>query len=126
MRDLLQLVCIGGMAGCALLSLWPLRFAQKWRSWNLYLPVAGITLYAVYEALLPVEANVQEQMSVIVPLLLFLWVNGMAKVGVLRVLLERAGGSRRRLERLPQRWLQLALALPIAAGCAWWFWRHTQ
>ena len=123
MRDLLQLVCIGGMAVCAALSLWPLRFAQKWRSWNLYLPVAGITLYAVYEALLPVEANVQEQMSVIVPLLLFLWMNGMAKVGVLRILLDRAGHSRRRLRQLPQRGYQLAAALPIAAGCAWWFWR---
>jgi hypothetical protein len=122
MRELLQMACVGGIALCGALSLFPFRFKWKWKSWNLYLPVAGITLYAIYEVLLPAEMDVGAAMSVIVPLLLFLVLNSMAKVIVLRVLLDRAGGSRRRLRHLPQRRLQLAAALLIAAGCAVWFW----
>lgn len=116
------MACLGGIALCGILSLWPFRFARKWQSWNLYLPVAGITVYAIYEAALPAEVDVGGAMSFIVPVMLFLWVNGMAKVAVLRGLLERAGGSRRRLRALPQRGLQLAAALPIGLGCALWFW----
>ena len=116
------MACVGGMALCGALSLWPFRFVRKWKSWNLYLPVVGITLYAIYEALLPAEVDVGGAMHFIVPLLLFLMLNSMAKVVVLRVLLDRAGGSRRRLRHLPQRRLQLAAGLLIAAGCAGWFW----
>ena len=122
MRELLQMACVGGIALCGALSLFPFRFKRKWKSWNLYLPVAGITLYAMYEALLPAEVDVGGAMHVIVPLLLFLMLNSMAKVVVLRVLLDRAGGSRRRLRHLPQRRLQLAAGVLIAAGCAVWFW----
>ena len=61
-------------------------------------------------------------MHFIVPLLLFLLLNSMAKVVVLRVLLDRAGGSRRQLRHQPQRQVQLAAGLLIAAGCALWFW----
>ena len=46
-----------------------------------------------------------------------------AKVVLLAFLMPQAGGSRRRLRRLPQRWWQLAAAVPIAAGCAFWFWK---
>ena len=113
---------MAGIILCGGLSLWPLRFARRWKSWNLYLPVASLVLYAVYEEILPAEADVSAQMAIIVPVLLFLWLNGMAKVGVLAVLMAKAGGSRRRLRRQPQRQLQLAWALPILAGCALWFW----
>lgn len=116
------MACVGGMALCGALSLFPFRFRRKWKSWNLYLPVAGITLYAIYEALLPTEVDVGGAMHFIVPLLLFLLLNSMAKVVVLRVLLDRAGGSRRRLRHLPQRQFQAAAGLMIAAGCAFWFW----
>ena len=117
------MACLWGIALCGVLSLWPFRFARKWQSWNLYLPVAGITIYAVYEASLPAEVDVGGQMSVIVPLLLFLVMNSMAKVVLLAVLMPQAGGSRRRMRRLPQRWWQLVAAAPIAALCAFWFWK---
>jgi hypothetical protein len=110
------------MALCGALSLWPFRFARRWKSWNLYLPVAGITIYAVYEASLPAEVDVGGAMRFIVPLLLFLVLNSMAKVGLLAYLMPQAGGSRRRLRRLPQRRLQLAAGLLIATGCTLWFW----
>ena len=57
MRELIQMACVGGVALCGALSLWPFRFSENWSSWNLYLPVAGITFYAVYEAALPIAAG---------------------------------------------------------------------
>lgn len=122
MREIIQMACVAGVALCGALSLWPFRFTENWSSWNLYLPVAGITFYAIYEAALPAEVDVGGAMSILLPLLIFLWVNGMAKVALLAALMPRAGGSRRRLALLPQRGLQLAAALPIAAGCALWLW----
>ena len=122
MREFIQMACVGGVALCGALSLWPFRFTENWSSWNLYLPVAGITSYAIYEAALPAEVDVGGEMSILLPLLIFLWVNGMAKVALLATLMPRAGGSRRRLAQMPQRRLQLAAALPVAAGCALWLW----
>lgn len=112
------------MAMCGVLSLWPFQFARRWKSWNLYLPIAGLALYGVYEGALPAEVEMRGQIALVVPLLLFLWLNGMAKVGLLVVLQDRAGGSRRRLRSQPQRRWQVALALPIILlACGLWFWR---
>ena len=123
MRETILQACFWALVLCAGFSAWPFRFARRWKSWNLYLPVLGLVLYGLYEIALPDEVDVQRQMRVIVPLLLFLWINGIAKVAVLAKLQERSGGSRRRLKALPQRRLQVMLALPVALGCAWWFWR---
>ncbi len=107
------------------LSLWPFRFRRRWKSWNLYLPFGGLLAYGLYEFQLPEEADVQGRLDIMLALLFFLWLNGMAKVALLAGLQEKAGGSRRRLRRLPQRSLQLLAAVPLAAGCAAWFWRMT-
>ena len=123
MRELLQQAGYWGLAACGALSLWPFRFSRRWKSWHLYLPVAGLLLYGIFEAALPAEVDVRDKMAAIVAWLLFLLLNGMAKVAILAQLQERAGGSRRRLRRQPQRIFQLLAALPIAAGCAFWFWR---
>ena len=125
MRELLQQAGYWGLAACGALSLWPFRFSRRWKSWNLYLPVAGLLLYAVYEAALPAELDVRDDVSAPVAALLFLLLNGMAKVSVLALLQKKTGGSRRRLRRQPQRRWQLLAALPVAAGCALWFWRTT-
>lgn len=125
MREFIQWTCFGGLMLCGALSLWPFRFARRWMSWSLYLPVAGLVLYAFYEMAMPEVVDVRAQMSAIVPMMMFLWLNGIVKVGLLAVLMNRAGGSRRRLKRLPQRGLQVMLALPILAGCAFWVWTTT-
>lgn len=111
------------MVVCGVLSLWPFRFARRWKSWNLYVPVAGLALYGIYEFALPAEVEMGLRMALVVPMLLFFWINGMAKVVLLAALQEKAGGSRRRLRAQPQRRLQLAVALPIALACALWAWR---
>ena len=125
MRELIQFASVGGMLVCAGLSAWPFRFSHRWKSWNLYLPVAGLVLYGLYEFAIPPEQKSGPRLAHVVPLQLFLWINGMAKVAVLAVLQERAGGSRRELRRQPQRLWQLVTAAPIALACIGWFW-HTQ
>jgi len=123
MRELLQQAGFWGMAVCGVLSLWPVAFARRGKSWNLYLPVAGLALYGLYELALPPEVDQGWRMTAVVSLLLFLWLNGMAKVALLAVLQEKTGGSRRRLHREPQRMWQAILAAPILAGCLVWCWR---
>ncbi len=110
------------MVVCGVLSLWPFRFARRWKSWNLYLPVAGLAFYGMYEWALPAELVTGARMGLVVPLLLFLWINGMAKVVLLATLQERTGGSRRRLRAQPQRRWQMVLGLAIAAACVLWAW----
>lgn len=123
MRELLQQMSFLGLAGCALLSLWPFSFSRRWRSWHLYLPVGGLALYALYEIALPAEVDLGWRMQLVVALLLFLWLNGIAKVALLAVLMERTGGRRHRLRREPQRLWQGLLATPILVVCAAWCWK---
>lgn len=122
MKELIQQGCFWGMVLCGALSVWPFRFARRWKSWNLHLPIIGLVLYGLFEMALPPEVDVAGKMRVIVPLQLFLWLNGMAKVGIFVLLQQKSGGSRRRMRRLPQRRLQSAAALPILAACGYWFW----
>lgn len=122
MREFLQVACFWGIAFCGALSLWPFPFARKWKSWNLYLPVVALTFYGIYEVALPSEANVEGRMALILALMLFLWLNGIAKVAALQYLQSRARRGRRHLRDMPQGFWQLGLALPLAAGCAFWFW----
>lgn len=123
MREILVLISIAGLMACAGLSFWPFRFVRRWKSWNLYLPVAGLVMYGLFELTLREDMAVRWRMAVVVALLLFLWINGIAKVALLAHLQNRSGNSRRRLRRQPQCRLQLLLALPVAAGCAFWLWK---
>ena len=122
MEENLQWLALGGMLLCGILSLWPFRLDRRWRSWSLYLPVPAVLCYGLYETALPLEAEISAKMAVILPLLVFICLNGMAKVGILARLWHQAGHSRRRLRELPQRGRQLLLAAVLAAGCAGWGW----
>ncbi|HOU21703.1 MAG TPA: hypothetical protein PKX16_05710 [Kiritimatiellia bacterium] len=122
MREAVQAVCIWSMVLCGALSLWPFRFARRWKSWNLYLPVAGLLFYGLYEMALPAEVDVGIHMAVILSLQFLLWLNGMAKVAILAHLQAKSGGSRRRLRRQPQRLLQLVAAMVLAVACTGGFW----
>ena len=99
-----------------MLSLVPFRFARKWKSWNLYLPVVALVLYGLYEVALP-PVDTGGRMVVILPLLFFLCLNGMAKVGLLLLLQNRARRRRRHLHDMPQIGPQFLLALGIAMAC---------
>ena len=121
MRELVSAACVWGIGICALLSLLPFRFARKWKSWNLYLPVAALVLYGLYEVALP-PVDTSGRMVVILPLLFFLCLNGMAKVGLLLRLQDRARRRRRHLHDMPQFGPQLLLAVLVATVCAAWYW----
>lgn len=121
MREWVPTACIWGLALSAGLSLWPFRFRRKWQSWNLYLPVAAVALYGLYEIALP-QMVLLDRRRVVLGLLFFLCFNGMAKVALLMLLQRRARRRRRHLRNEPQVSLQLLLALPIAAACAGWIW----
>lgn len=100
-----------GMMICGLLSLAPFRLARGWRSWPLYLMGAGMLIF-----LLAGPGNAMSQ-AIMVTLVMFLWVNGMAKLGLMQLLLAYSGGSRRRMRAFPQRRFQLSLSIPILAFC---------
>lgn len=121
MRELVSAVCVWGIGCCAVFSLLPFRFARKWKSWNLYLPVAALGLYGLYEIALPL-VDTSGRMTVILPLLFFLCLNGMAKIGLLVQLQNQARRRRRHLHSMPQLGPQLLLALLVAAACAAWYW----
>ena len=111
-----------GMAACAALSAWPFRFRRMWRSWQLYVPAAALAMYALYEWALPPQVILSGWKQAVLPMLLFVCVNGMAKLGILAALLARTGRSRRRMRRAPQRLWQALATLAVAAGCAAWIW----
>lgn len=121
MKEWAVWTCWWGLLACGALSLLPFQLARRWRSWPLYLPVAGGALYGTLEsAWLGGRAGWIAGASILGPLMMFLWVNGMVKMGLLRVWMAWTGGSRRRLQALPQRRLLLVLALPVLACCASW------
>jgi len=122
MREVVQYICLSGMVLCGALSVWPFRFSQRWLSWNLYLPVAAVLLYGFYEFSLPAEIDIHRKMVFILPMLLFICLNGMAKVGVLAYWMPRARGSRRRLQTMPLRRIQVAISMLILLGCGAWVW----
>ena len=122
MSEVVQFVCLSGIILCGVLSVWPFRFSQRWLSWCLYLPVAAVLLYGFYEAALPAEIDIHRKMGFILPMLLFICLNGMAKVGVLAYWMPRARGSRRRLQTMPLRRIQVAISMPILLGCGAWVW----
>ena len=121
-REVLEQAGWWGLVVCAGLSLWPFRLARRWKSWTLYLPVASLVGYGLYERARPEEIGGGGQTAAVLALLLFLWINGMAKVLWLAWLQQKAGGSRRRWRAQPQRLGQVLLAVPVAAGCALWWW----
>ena len=61
--------CLLGLALLALLSLipWPIRGRRN--RWTLWLPVAVLALYAVYEAYMPARMNIRLDLVLILPLL---------------------------------------------------------
>ncbi len=103
-----------GMALCGLLSLVPFRLGRGWRTWPLYLMGVGLFIFLLSAP----ETSIMQ--AIMVSLMMFLWVNGMAKLGLMQLLLAYSGGSRRRMSALPQRRFQLLLSLPILASCLLW------
>lgn len=103
------------MMACGGLSAFPFRLARGWRAWPVFLMGLGLGIF-----LLGGSGEPMGDMAA-TALMMFLWLNGMAKLGLLQVWTAWTGGSRRRMRALPQRRILLATAAAILLGCAQWF-----
>lgn len=119
--ETIQIVCGVGLLLCSAISLIPFQLSKGWKTRSIYLPFIGTASYTVYEMLMPVEMNIRIDMAFIMPMLLFLWLNGIAKLGILVLLRTRTQGDADLMRGFPQRRIQLAFSLSIALGCLLWF-----
>jgi hypothetical protein len=116
MEQIIHSACFWGIILCGALSLLPLRFSRRWKSWPLYLPIVGIGLFILFESQWMTIKNIQSDRMILIPVLLFLCVNGMMKVGLLQVMVAWTGDNSSQLLALPQRRLQAAFSSLILAG----------
>ncbi len=105
----------------AVLALVPFRLSNRWKTRSLYLPIIGTLFYLVYETRMPAEMDIRIDMAFIMPILLFLWLNGIARVGLLIVILRKTRGGAAPSHTIHQRIVQMAFTLPIALGSLLWF-----
>jgi hypothetical protein len=110
-----------GLIVCCILSLCPLSLARGPKAWSLYLPIVGTLFYGIYEVLMPVEMNIRIDMAFILPMLLFLWLNGFAKLAVSVAMARARKRDQQCAESFPQRRIQVALTAPILLACFLWF-----
>ena len=103
------------MMACGGLSAFPFRLARGWRAWPVFLMGIGLGIY-----LLGGSGEPMGDMAA-TALMMFLWLNGMAKLGLLQLWTAWTGGRRRRMRAVPQRRIQLAVAASILMVCAQWF-----
>lgn len=108
----LPLACRAGLVLLMLLSLPPARLARGLRAPSLYLPVAGTILYFAHESLVPAGTVLRPERVLVNPLLLFLWLNGLARAGLLATLWRRAGGDPLLMDAQPHRGLQMLFTVP--------------
>lgn len=72
-----------GILVCFVLSLIPFPLSKGWKSWSLYIPIVGTLLYVVYEELMPAEMNIRVDLIYLYPILISLWLNGIAKIWIM-------------------------------------------
>jgi len=118
MNTMLHSTCFWGIIACAVLSLLPYRLDRRWKAWPLYLPAAGLAFLVLYWCPVMEGVNAQADMRLILPLMLFVWVNGMVKVGLAWIVETLQANNPAGVMALPQRSIQLALGLSLLLGGA--------
>lgn len=103
------------MATCGGVAAFPFRVARDRRIWPVATMVLGLGIYLAGGGGEPTGE------AAAAALMMFLWLNGMAKLGLLQLAMAWSGGSRRRMRAMPQRRIQLAVAATILMVCAQWF-----
>jgi hypothetical protein len=72
-------ICVFGLLICFVLSLIPFPLSDGWKSWSLYLPIAGTLFFVVYNTLY--YHGERYDLALILPAFLFPWIIGIARVG---------------------------------------------
>ena len=123
MSDNIQVISFFCLMMTGLISLIPFRLSKGWRSASLCLPIIGYAFYVVYDMSIPAKMNIRLDLAFIMPMLLFLWLNGIAKIGIMLAIKAKAGGIPAIMDCYPQRILQVAFTLPILLICGFRFYR---
>ncbi len=66
---------------------------------------------------MPSEMNIRIDLSFIIPMIIFLCLNGIAKLGIMMTMKARTLGDRELISIFPQRKIQMAFTLPILIVC---------
>ena len=103
------------MATCGGVAAFPFRMTSDDRLWPVATMFLGLGVYLAGGGAQPSGE------AAAAALMMFLWMNGMAKLGLLQLWTAWTGGSRRRMRAVPQRRIQLAVAASILMVCAQWF-----
>lgn len=67
-RNLLLNVCFYGIVIVTLLSLVPWRLKEGRNRWSLYLPVAALILYVIYEVAMPPQWDIRLDLFLLAPM----------------------------------------------------------
>jgi len=67
-RNLILNVCFYGIVLVTLLSLVPWRLRDRRNRWSLYLPIAAILLYVIYEAAMPSNWDIRVDLLLLAPM----------------------------------------------------------
>lgn len=74
-------ICVVGLLACSVLSLIPFSLSHGWKSWSLYLPIAGTLFFVVYNTLY--YQRERYDVILILPAFLLLWITGITRVGIM-------------------------------------------
>jgi len=67
-RNLVLNACFYGIALITLLSLVPWRLRQGGNRWSLYLPLAALALYVIYETTMPAHWDIRLDLFLLAPM----------------------------------------------------------
>ena len=88
-RNLILNACFYGITLVTLLSLVPWRLKHGRNRWSLYLPIAAVVLYAIYESAMPSNWDIRVDLLLLAPMgivIMLAWV-------VRLILRARSAGS---------------------------------
>jgi hypothetical protein len=74
-------ICVIGLLLCSVLSLIPFSLSNGWKSWSLYLPIAGTLFFVVYNTLY--YHGERYDLALILPAFLLLWIIGIVRLGIM-------------------------------------------
>ena len=67
-RNLILNGCFYGIVLVTLLSLMPWRLRDRRNRWSLYLPIAGLLLYIIYETAMPSNWDIRVDLLLLAPM----------------------------------------------------------
>ena len=83
--NLILNACLFGLVAFALLSIVPWRLRDGRNRWTLWLPLAALIIYAVYETSMPARWDIRLDLVLIAPLLFVVLIAWLVRLVLLRL-----------------------------------------